>query len=122
MASKTYSTTLLGIDAVQVDVEAQIGNGATRFVIVGLPDGILKESKDRIRNVSLEHAGFGTVNGSDGKPFKTRNGGTAKLDDLIVNAIEKARENLPEVSSLVSAAELEDQAQKMRLLHLNIRI
>ncbi|MDR2338359.1 MAG: YifB family Mg chelatase-like AAA ATPase [Deltaproteobacteria bacterium] len=57
MASKTYSTTLLGIDAVRVDVEAQIGSGATRFVIVGLPDGILKESKDRIR-CAIKNSGF----------------------------------------------------------------
>lgn len=33
-------------------------------------------------NVSLEHLGYGTVNGSDGKPFKTRSGDTVKLDDL----------------------------------------
>ena len=31
----------------------------------------------------LEHYGFGTVNGSDNKPFKTRSGGILKLDDLI---------------------------------------
>jgi magnesium chelatase family protein len=57
MASKTYSTTLLGIDAVQVDVEAQIGTGKSRFVIVGLPDGVLKESKDRIR-CAIKNSGF----------------------------------------------------------------
>ncbi len=32
--------------------------------------------------ISLEHLGYGTVNGSDGKPFKTRSGDTVKLDDL----------------------------------------
>ncbi len=31
----------------------------------------------------LEHHGFGTVNGSDNKPFKTRSGGALKLEDLI---------------------------------------
>ena len=49
MSSKTYSTTLLGIDAVKVEVEAHLNSGGTRFAIVGLPDGVLKESKDRIR-------------------------------------------------------------------------
>lgn len=34
-------------------------------------------------NVSLEHDAFGTINGPDGKPFKTRSGETLKLDDLI---------------------------------------
>lgn len=33
-------------------------------------------------NITLEHLGYGTVNGSDGKPFKTRSGDTVKLDDL----------------------------------------
>lgn len=33
-------------------------------------------------NVTLEHLGYGTVNGTDGKPFKTRSGDTVKLNDL----------------------------------------
>lgn len=44
----------------------------------------------------LEHIGFGTMNGSDGKPFKTRAGGVLKLHDLIEMAREKARERLRE--------------------------
>lgn len=35
------------------------------------------------KGVSLEHDAFGTINGPDGKPFKTRSGETLKLDDLI---------------------------------------
>ncbi|MBQ9019559.1 MAG: arginine--tRNA ligase [Bacilli bacterium] len=34
-------------------------------------------------NVSLEHIGFGTMNGKDGKPFKTRDGGVMSLKNLI---------------------------------------
>jgi len=34
-------------------------------------------------SVELEHIGFGTMNGKDGKPFKTRAGGTLRLSDLI---------------------------------------
>ena len=45
---------------------------------------------------SLEHIGFGTMNGVDGKPFKTREGGVLKLNDLIVMARDKARERLTE--------------------------
>jgi arginyl-tRNA synthetase len=40
--------------------------------------------------VELLHAGFGTVNGRDGKPFKTRDGGVAKLTDLLDEAVERA--------------------------------
>ncbi len=32
---------------------------------------------------NLEHIGYGTINGSDGKPFKTRDGNAADLDDII---------------------------------------
>jgi len=39
---------------------------------------------------SLEHLGFGTMNGADGKPFKTRSGGTVKLVDLLDEAEERA--------------------------------
>ena len=37
------------------------------------------------KGVMLEHEKFGTINGPDGKPFKTRSGETLKLDDLISN-------------------------------------
>lgn len=44
----------------------------------------------------LEHIGFGTMNGPDGKPFKTREGGVLKLADLIRMATDKARARLEE--------------------------
>lgn len=46
-------------------------------------------------NVKLKHIGFGTVNGPDGKPFKTRDGGVMKLEDLIEMSKEKVRESMP---------------------------
>lgn len=44
----------------------------------------------------LEHLWFGTMNGKDGKPFKTREGGTLKLRHFIDMVTEKARERLAE--------------------------
>jgi arginyl-tRNA synthetase len=44
----------------------------------------------------LEHAGFGTINGPDGKPFKTRAGGAMKLYDLIAMAVVEAKSRLAE--------------------------
>ncbi|TBU97028.1 arginine--tRNA ligase [Phytopseudomonas dryadis] len=38
----------------------------------------------------LEHMGFGTMNGADGRPFKTRDGGTVKLIDLLDEAEARA--------------------------------
>ena len=46
---------------------------------------------------NFEHISFGTINGSDGKPFKTRSGETLKLDELIKMTketfIQKREEN-----------------------------
>ncbi|MGI9584674.1 MAG: arginine--tRNA ligase [Acidimicrobiia bacterium] len=45
-------------------------------------------------DTGLEHIGFGTVNGKDGKPFKTREGGVLRLADLIQLVTDAARERL----------------------------
>jgi arginyl-tRNA synthetase len=42
----------------------------------------------------FEHVGFGTVNGTDGRPLKTRAGGAPKLDELLDEAVQKARERV----------------------------
>ncbi len=55
----------------------------------------------------LEHVGFGTMNGTDGKPFKTREGGVLKLNDMIVMTREKAEERLREAGL---GAELDPEA------------
>jgi arginyl-tRNA synthetase len=44
----------------------------------------------------LEHVGYGTMNGADGKPFKTRAGGVMKLQDLIGMATAEAEKRLAE--------------------------
>lgn len=49
-------------------------------------------------DVILEHIGFGTVNGKDGKPFKTREGGVLRLGDLIGLVTEAARSRLDEAN------------------------
>jgi arginyl-tRNA synthetase len=68
----------------------------------------------------LEHIGFGTMNGSDGKPFKTRAGGVLKLHDLIEMAREKARERLREAGAgaELPAEEFESIAHKVGIAAL----
>jgi arginyl-tRNA synthetase len=63
----------------------------------------------------LEHVPNGTMNGSDGKPFKTRAGGVLKLHDLIEMAREKARERLHEagLGAELPADEFEAIAHKV---------
>jgi arginyl-tRNA synthetase len=61
----------------------------------------------------LEHIGFGTMNGKDGKPFKTREGGVLKLADLIDMVRERARTKLDEAGM---AADL-PQAERATIAH-----
>ncbi len=58
-------------------------------------------------NVTLKHVGFGTVNGADGKPFKTRDGGVMNLEDLIALSKDKVRSSLPEPNEVEGFGEKE---------------
>ena len=68
----------------------------------------------------LEHLGFGTMQGKDGKPFKTREGGVLKLRDLISMVEEKARERLSEtgLADGFSEQETNDIATKVGIAAL----
>jgi arginyl-tRNA synthetase len=50
-------------------------------------------------DVSLEHGAFGMMLGKDGKPFKTRSGGTVKLKDLLDEAESRASKLLADRNS-----------------------
>ncbi len=49
MLSKVTSYTLLGLEGIPVEVEADVSRGMPRFDIVGLPDAAVKESKERVK-------------------------------------------------------------------------
>ena len=57
----------------------------------------------------LEHIGFGTMNGPDGKPFKTRAGGVMKLQDLLAMARDQALSRLAEAGLAADYPEAERQ-------------
>ncbi len=63
-------------------------------------------------DTNLEHLGFGTMNGKDGKPFKTRDGGVMKLEDLYNTVYEKAVERLNE-SEFGNIDNIEEKASKI---------
>jgi arginyl-tRNA synthetase len=71
---------------------------------------------------SLEHIGFGTMNGPDGKPFKTRAGGVLKLGDLIGMAREKARARLREakIGDDLSPEDFQGVADRVAIAALKI--
>lgn len=54
---------------------------------------------------SLEHPFFGMMLGKDGKPFKTRTGGTVKLKDLLDEAVERADKLIAERNPDLTAEE-----------------
>lgn len=69
---------------------------------------------------ALEFIGFGTMNGPDGRPFKTREGGVMRLGVLIGMAVEKARERLKQegIGQDYPAGEQEEIARKVGLAAL----
>ncbi len=58
MISKTLSSAVLGVDAYIVDVEVDIAMGLPQFTTVGLPDGAVRESKERVRS-AIKNCGYG---------------------------------------------------------------
>ena len=65
----------------------------------------------------LTHLGFGTMNGKDGKPFKTRDGGVMRLEQLISDMTEFVRAKVVE-NKIVEASEVETTTAKIALAAL----
>lgn len=63
-------------------------------------------------STELEFLGFGTMNGSDGKPYKTRDGGVMRLSDLIGTVTNASLERLKD-SALVAGEDREAYARKI---------
>jgi len=59
---------------------------------------------------SLEHLSYGTMMGSDGKPFKTRTGGTVKLMDLMEESVRRALDVVTEKNPDLEEAERQNIA------------
>ena len=73
--------------------------------------GIVPESTE------LEHLGFGTMNGADGKPFKTREGGVMRLERLIGEMTDFVRAKVVE-NQIVAEDEVEATTQKIAMAAL----
>jgi len=71
---------------------------------------VAKNAKFVASDVSLEHIAFGTMMDKGGKPFKTRDGGTIKLIDLLDEAVVKAKESINNKEDY-SESELADLAK-----------
>ena len=65
----------------------------------------------------LEHVGHGTMNGADGKPFKTRDGGVLRLEQLIADMTDFVRSKVVE-NKIVAESEVEATTAKIALAAL----
>ena len=65
----------------------------------------------------LQHLGFGTMNGKDGKPFKTRSGGVMRLEYLIGEIMDAVRERIVE-NKVIPADKVEETAHQIAVAAL----
>ena len=77
-----------GVDRIEYIVDLRQKNHFIQVFRVCKMSGISPEKQ------SLIHIGYGTMNGKDGKPFKTRSGDTIKLEDIIELLVDKAGQKL----------------------------
>jgi arginyl-tRNA synthetase len=78
----------MGMDLGLYVVDARQGLHFEQVFRAARTMGIIEDS------TVVEHIGFGTVNGTDGRPFKTREGGVLRLGDLISLVSDAARKRL----------------------------
>ncbi len=69
------------------------------------------------QDMELEHIGFGTMNGKDGKPFKTREGGVMRLERLIREITDYVRQKITE-NQVVDADQVEETARLIAMAAL----
>ncbi len=84
------------VDARQSLHFAQVFAGCVKAGYADRPDG---------GRTQLDHAGFGTILGQDGRPFKTRTGESVKLADLLKQATERAENEVSRRLGDLSAGE-----------------
>ncbi|WP_026654324.1 arginine--tRNA ligase [Butyrivibrio sp. AE3003] len=72
-----------------------------------------RKTKLVMPETELHFVGFGTMNGADGKPFKTREGGVMRLENLISEIDEKMFARIKEGNPEISDEEAKDTAHKV---------
>jgi len=90
LAALRYRANILGAKRISYVVDARQGEHFKQIFKVAKMSGFVSE------DVKLEHVAFGTMMDKGGKPFKTRDGGTVKLIDLLDEAVVKAKAAIKE--------------------------
>lgn len=78
---------------------------------------VARKAKYVSEQTQLNYIGFGTMNGKDGKPFKTRQGGVMRLEDLISMVSDAVLDKIQE-NSQIPEAEARETAKKIGLAAL----
>ena len=107
LAAMKYRSFDLNADRIIIFTDARQAFHFKQAELVGRKGGLIKEQ------TSYEHGPFGMMLGQDGKPFKTRTGGTIKLADLLDEAVERAGKLLSERESGLTADEQTEVARKV---------
>jgi arginyl-tRNA synthetase len=107
LAAMKYRSFDLNADRIIIFTDARQAFHFKQAELVGRKGGLIKDE------TSYEHGPFGMMLGQDGKPFKTRTGGTIKLADLLDEAVERAGKLLAERESDLTAEEQADIARKV---------
>jgi arginyl-tRNA synthetase len=92
LAALRYRAQILGAKRISYVVDARQAGHFKQVFRVAKEAGFVPE------DVKLEHVAFGTMMDRSGKPFKTRDGGTVKLIDLLDEAVERAKEAIKDTS------------------------
>ncbi|MCK9504632.1 MAG: arginine--tRNA ligase [Porticoccaceae bacterium] len=107
LAALRYRAQVLNADRILYFIDARQSLHMQQVFTVARKAGFVPET------LSLEHHPFGTMMGEDGKPFKTRSGGTVKLADLLKEAIERATKLIAEKDPELSPDERNQVARKV---------
>ncbi|WP_105255701.1 arginine--tRNA ligase [Pseudoalteromonas sp. T1lg75] len=107
LAACEYRSHKLGADRIMIFVDARQSLHFSQVEITARKAGLLRDE------TSYEFCPFGTMMGEDGKPFKTRTGGTVKLADLLDEAVSRAKAKLSERESPLNDQEQEEIATKV---------
>jgi arginyl-tRNA synthetase len=107
LAACQYRSFDLAADRIVIFTDARQALHFKQVELVARKAGLLKD------HVAYDHCPFGTMMGEDGKPFKTRTGGTVKLAELLEEAVVRAKAVVEQKSSDLSAEEMAEVARKV---------
>lgn len=107
LAACKYRSEQLLADRIIIFTDARQSLHFKQVELVARKAGLLKPE------TSYEHCPFGTMMGEDGKPFKTRTGGTVKLAELLDEAVVRAKAVVSEKATDLTVEETDEVARKV---------